>query len=74
MRWDDVHMSRALELASLGAVMGFCVGLGALAGLWLDRRLNTEPWLALAGTVLGSAAAFQQLIAAVSTLGKGKDG
>lgn len=30
--------------------------LGALGGLWLDQRLGTEPWCAIAGLALGVVA------------------
>ncbi len=36
--------------------------LGFLVGQFLDRRLGTTPWLMLAGTFLGVAAAFRGLI------------
>jgi ATP synthase protein I len=50
------------NLLTLGVVMGACVGLGALGGLWLDRRLGTSPWLALLGVILGAIAAFREVL------------
>lgn len=38
------------------------IALGYLAGAWLDRRLGTDPWLAVAGVVLGAAAGFHSLV------------
>ncbi len=46
--------------------MGLCVAIGVGAGVWLDKRLGTEPWLTLIGTVLGSIAAFRELFIAVA--------
>ncbi len=71
---DGGRLTDALNLATLGLVMGFCVGIGAGAGILLDRHFETGPWFALAGAILGSIAAFHQLIRMVSSLGRGKDG
>jgi F0F1-type ATP synthase assembly protein I len=32
---------------------GFCIGLGAVAGIFLDRALGTSPLLVLLGIVIG---------------------
>jgi F0F1-type ATP synthase assembly protein I len=29
-----------------------------LAGMWLDRRLGTDPWLLIAGVAVGGTAGF----------------
>ncbi|MCD6351372.1 MAG: AtpZ/AtpI family protein [Armatimonadetes bacterium] len=71
---DGRRFAKVLDLASLGIVMGVCVGIGMGAGLLLDRRLGTEPWLAVVGLILGSVAAFKQLIRAVSESSRGQDG
>lgn len=34
---------------------------GLLVGRWADQRWGTEPWLTLAGLLLGIAAAFLEL-------------
>jgi F0F1-type ATP synthase assembly protein I len=31
------------------------VGLGTAGGWWLDRKLHTQPWLLVAGSMLGFA-------------------
>jgi F0F1-type ATP synthase assembly protein I len=41
------------------------VVVGVLAGYFLDRRLNTKPWLFLAGSLLGLVAGFTGFILAV---------
>ena len=40
-----------------------------LGGYWLDQKLDTEPWLALLGFVLGAALATLQLIRMTSHAG-----
>lgn len=34
------------------------VGLGALGGWWLDRRLGTSPWLLVGGALFGIGTGF----------------
>jgi F0F1-type ATP synthase assembly protein I len=43
----------AYELLQIGAMCGFCIGLGAVAGIFLDRALGTSPLLVLLGIVIG---------------------
>lgn len=56
---------RAYRLLSLALTFGLtllaAMFLGFQGGAWLDRRLGTDPWLALLGLVLGVAAAFRIL-------------
>ena len=51
-------MRRLAPFLSLGWTFALTVGVGVAAGWWLDRWLATSPWLLLAGTFLGIAAAF----------------
>jgi zinc transporter ZupT len=48
----------ALRLIGIGFFIGGSILLGAVAGLWLDDRLNTGPILVIAGVILGVAVAF----------------
>jgi F0F1-type ATP synthase assembly protein I len=41
------------ELLQIGAMCGFCIGAGAVAGIFLDRAFGTSPLLALLGTAIG---------------------
>jgi ATP synthase protein I len=50
---------------SLGWNFAVTVGLGLLAGWWLDRKLRTGPWLTVIGIALGIAAAFVQFFRVV---------
>lgn len=51
-------MRKSGPYLSLGAGLAVPVALFALAGHWLDRRWGTEPWLLLAGSVLGIVVGF----------------
>lgn len=48
----------ALRLVGVGFFIGGSIVLGVVAGLWLDRKFNTEPVLVIVGLVLGIAVAF----------------
>ena len=41
------------ELLQIGAMCGFCIGVGAVAGIFLDRALGTSPLLVLLGIAIG---------------------
>ncbi len=48
----------ALRLVGVGFFIGGAILGGVVAGLWLDRRLNTEPIMVIAGLLLGVIVAF----------------
>ncbi len=48
----------ALRLTGVGFFIGGSIVLGVVAGMWLDRRLNTEPILVIVGLILGVIVAF----------------
>ena len=48
----------ALRLVGVGWYIGICIVLGVLGGLWLDKKLNTEPILVIVGLILGIVIAF----------------
>jgi ATP synthase protein I len=41
------------------------IGLGILLGRWLDTYFKTEPWLFIAGALLGIAVGFYQFFLVV---------
>ena len=51
----------------LGIVLNFavtaaaCVLIGVFLGLFLDRRLGTDPWLVIVFSLLGVLAAFKSM-------------
>jgi len=64
----------ALRFIGIGWYVALCIVLGAVLGLWLDRKFQTTPWLAIAGIIVGSAVAFFGLYQMVRPWidGKGK--
>lgn len=61
MRGDPKLWAIAGRFSALGIEMGLSLALGFFGGRWLDARLGTKPYLAIAGFVLGIAAAFLAL-------------
>ena len=64
----------AMRLMGLGWYVALSIILGAIGGLWLDRRLDTLPLFTLIGVLLGTVLAFYGLIKMVRPLMGGKDG
>ncbi len=54
-----------LSSASVGLEMGVSVIIGVLIGIWLDRQLNTAPWMMLLWLGFGFAAGFRGVLRAV---------
>ncbi len=42
-----------LEASSIGLVFVFSIVIGALMGVWLDKKLGTAPYITLAFIILG---------------------
>ena len=57
------QLSAALRLASVGIELAVSTVVGMLGGSWLDKKLGTAPYLAIAGLCLGVVAGFRSLIA-----------
>jgi len=55
------HLKQLVEASSLGWMFPLAIGIGYLAGSWIDRKLGTWPWFTgiLAGC--GIIAAFLNL-------------
>jgi len=47
--------------AAAGFQFAFMVVLSVFAGIWLDRKLGTSPWLLIVTIFLGSALGFYLL-------------
>jgi ATP synthase protein I len=56
---DDSNLGK---LATLGLEIGVGAGLGAVAGIWVDRKWNSGPWGVVIGTLLGIASGMYLLI------------
>jgi hypothetical protein len=50
------------EFAGIGIQFAVTIVLFAFAGIWLDRRLGTSPWLVLLMVLGGSALGFWSLV------------
>jgi ATP synthase protein I len=48
-------------LSSIGMAMALSIALGALIGYYLDKWLNTKPWLFFVFLGFGIVAAFRNL-------------
>ena len=57
-------------VGGLAFTLGAMVVLGALVGYYLDRRWGTSPWLTLAGTLLGTAAGFYEVVSVLRLIGE----
>lgn len=52
-----------VDFTQIGITMAASVLIGVLIGSFLDRRLNTSPWLLLVFAFIGVGAAFRSLLA-----------
>ena len=52
-RWEI-----AFRFVGVGWFVGVSILLGVLGGLWLDKRLNSQPAFTIAGLMLGIVVAF----------------
>ena len=50
--------SAALRMIGVGWYIALCLVLGTLGGLWLDRKFDTYPVLALVGVTVGLVVAL----------------
>jgi ATP synthase protein I len=66
-------MRQVAPYLNLGLTFAVTVGMGVAGGWWLDRWLNTSPYLLLAGILVGLVAAFVGFLRTVLP-GKGEDG
>jgi len=54
-------LGKVITYSSIGIQVGFTVGLGMIAGVYLDRWLGTGPWLTILGLVVGVISGFMRL-------------
>lgn len=57
------------KYAQIGLELAVGVGLGFFAGYWLDLKLNSAPWLMLAGAAAGLAAGFYLMLQSLPPAG-----
>jgi ATP synthase protein I len=54
--------------STVGLEMGLSVAVGAIIGYYLDKWLNTEPWLLIVFLIFGAIAGFRSLYRALKRL------
>jgi ATP synthase protein I len=57
-------------VSTVGLSMGIAIALGALIGYYLDKWLDTSPWLLLIFLGFGIAAAFRNLYIMYKRVGR----
>lgn len=55
------RMRSVAEYATAGIEFAGAILVFLFAGQWLDRRLNTSPWLVVIGAVVGAVAGWYAL-------------
>lgn len=65
--------SQMARLTLAGLELGMTVALGAVGGMFLDRKFETSPWLMLGGLALGVAAGFMNMYRLVAAIQKSDD-
>lgn len=56
--------------SSLGFTMALSIFIGFGIGFYLDKRLETSPWLTYIGLGFGIAAAFRSIVYAIKKVSK----
>ena len=60
MAQQNKNWARALSDAlNMATTIVAAIALGYFGGQWLDNKFDTDPWLTLAGFILGLATAFK---------------
>jgi len=54
-------LGKVITYSSIGIQVGLTVGVGVIAGVYLDRWLGTGPWLTILGLVVGVISGFTRL-------------
>lgn len=68
-------MASGGELAGIGLQFALTILIFTFAGVWLDRRLGTSPWLLIVFVFVGAAGGFYSMYRRVTAAQrKSKDG
>ncbi|UCC45499.1 MAG: AtpZ/AtpI family protein [Candidatus Zixiibacteriota bacterium] len=62
---QDKSFAQISLLAAVPAILIAAPALGFLAGSWADRKFGTDPYLLIAGLVIGFAAAGREIASLV---------
>lgn len=52
---------------TVGLELGLSILVGLFGGQWLDKKLDTAPWLTLIGLAFGTAAGIRSLLRALKS-------
>ena len=63
-------MREAAPYLGLGLQLAAAILVFYFIGSWADQKLDTAPWLMIAGVTIGAAGGFIQFFRSVSELGK----
>jgi len=71
MEQDNKKLYKNLaRYSAIGLEMGFAVAIGFVIGYYLDRSLDTKPWLTVIFFLIGVVAAFRSLFRLMKDLDK----
>jgi F0F1-type ATP synthase assembly protein I len=62
------------EFAGIGLQFGLTIVLFAFAGIWLDKRFGTSPWLVIVLVFAGAALGFWSMVRRMTGSGKREAG
>jgi ATP synthase protein I len=62
------------EFAGIGLQFALTILVFVFAGMWLDKRLGTSPWLLLLFVFVGAAGGFYSMYRRVTAAQRNKDG
>ena len=54
-------LGKIITYSSIGMQIGLTIGVGIIGGVYLDRWLDTAPWLTLLGFLIGVVSGFTRL-------------
>lgn len=54
-----------MKMSVVGLTLALCIALGTGGGMWLDKRLGTEPAFTVVGFLLGAVAGFRELFRSI---------
>lgn len=75
MKEEDKSLLKTVaELSTLGLTMVFATLIGLAIGLYLDKKLNTSPWLTILFLIIGIAAGFNKAIQVAIKAAKKREG
>lgn len=72
-REDREELRNSADAASLGWFFFAAIGMGYLAGLWVDKAFGAAPWGSAGGALLGIVAGFINLVKIANRLAKGEE-